>query len=95
MGRRQWLDILNDYDLILYHLDKVNVVADVLSCKKQDASVHVTCLRMMLGASLFDMIRQAHREALAMENSVREKIRGQIQSLVQDSRGLLTCYVRI
>jgi hypothetical protein len=32
--QRRWLELIKDYDLgINYHLGKVNVVADVLSCR--------------------------------------------------------------
>lgn len=48
----------------------------MLSYKNQGALMHVYFMRMTLGTSLFNIIRQAHGEALAMENLVWEKIKG-------------------
>ena len=43
MIQKKWLELVKDYDIkILYHLDKVNVVADALSKKVVHTSTMIT-----------------------------------------------------
>ncbi|KAJ9552981.1 hypothetical protein OSB04_017026 [Centaurea solstitialis] len=50
---------------------------------------------MTVSASLIELIRQSQEEAVKQENQRKERIKGQVDQLVADSRGLLTRYGRV
>ncbi|KAJ9560649.1 hypothetical protein OSB04_005809 [Centaurea solstitialis] len=96
MRQRRWLEVIKDYDCeILYHPGKANVVADALSRKGSSLLLRVPCMRMTVSASLIELIRQSQEEAVKQENQRKERIKGQVDRLVADSRGLLTRYGRV
>ncbi|KAJ9539518.1 hypothetical protein OSB04_032251 [Centaurea solstitialis] len=96
MRQRRWLEVIKDYDCeILYHPGKANVVADALSRKGSILLLRVPCMRMTVTTSLIEMIRQSQVEAVREGNQERERIKGQVDQLVADSRGLLTRYGRV
>ncbi|KAJ9547488.1 hypothetical protein OSB04_020031 [Centaurea solstitialis] len=96
MRQRRWLEVIKDYDCeILYHPGKANVVADALSRKGSNLLLCVPCMRMTVSASLIEMIRQSQEEAVKKENQRKERIKGHVDQLVADSRGLLTRYGRV
>ncbi|KAJ9538901.1 hypothetical protein OSB04_031634 [Centaurea solstitialis] len=93
MRQRRWLEVIKDYDCeILYHPGKANVVADALSRKGNSLLLRVPCMRMTVSASLIELIRQSQEEAVKKENQQKERIKGQVDQLVADNRGLLTRY---
>nr|XP_043632205.1 uncharacterized protein LOC122603512 [Erigeron canadensis] len=93
--QRRWLDLLKDYDCeILYHPGKANVVADALSRKSSHFSTRVSPLWVMLTNDFFERIREAQEEALK-RNPKQERIKGKLQHLSKDSRGLMVRYGRI
>lgn len=56
MRRRQWMDVVKDYDCeILYHPGKANVVADAISRKA--ALIKDIYLRMTVVTPLLEQIR--------------------------------------
>ncbi|KAJ9556067.1 hypothetical protein OSB04_010681 [Centaurea solstitialis] len=96
MRQRRWLEVIKDYDCeILYHPGKANVVADALSRKGRSLLLRVPCMRMTVSASLIELIRQSQEEAVKLENQRKERIKGQVDQLVANSRGLLTRYGRV
>ncbi|KAJ9565014.1 LOW QUALITY PROTEIN: hypothetical protein OSB04_000980 [Centaurea solstitialis] len=87
MRQRRWLEVVKDYDCeILYHPGKANVVADALSRKGSMLLLRVPCMRLTVSTSLIELIRQSQK---------RERIKGQVDQLAADSRGLLTRYGRV
>ncbi|KAJ9553882.1 LOW QUALITY PROTEIN: hypothetical protein OSB04_017927 [Centaurea solstitialis] len=96
MRQRRWLEVVKDYDCeILYHPGKTNVVADALSRKGSMLLLRVPCMRLTVSTSLIELIRQSQVEAIKADNQKRERIKGQVDQLVADSRGLLTRYGRV
>ncbi|KAJ9538070.1 hypothetical protein OSB04_030803 [Centaurea solstitialis] len=96
MRQRRWLEVIKDYDCeILYHPGKANVVADALSRKGSSLLLRVPCMRMTVTTSLIELIRQSQVEAVKDGNQKREQIKGQVEQLIADSRGLLTRYGRV
>ncbi|KAJ9563463.1 hypothetical protein OSB04_008623 [Centaurea solstitialis] len=96
MRQRRWLEVVKDYDCeILYHPGKANVVADALSRKGSMLLLRVPCMRLTVSTSLIELIRQSQVEAIKADNQKRERIKGQVDQLAADSRGLLTRYGRV
>ncbi|KAJ9548848.1 hypothetical protein OSB04_021391 [Centaurea solstitialis] len=96
MRQRRWLEVIKDYDCeILYHPGKANVVADALSRKGSILLLRVPCMRMTVTTSLIELIRRSQVEAVKEGNHKRERIKGQVDQLIADSRGLLTRYGRV
>ncbi|KAJ9562962.1 hypothetical protein OSB04_008122 [Centaurea solstitialis] len=96
MRQRRWLEVVKDYDCeILYHPRKANVVADALSRKGSMLLLRVPCMRLTVSTSLIELIRQSQVEAIKADNQKRERIKGQVDQLAADSRGLLTRYGRV
>ena len=67
LRQRRWVELLKDYDCqILYHLEKVNVVADALSRKSMESLAHILeqkreltkRLRQMLGVSVSEYAQE-------------------------------------
>ncbi|KAJ9547300.1 LOW QUALITY PROTEIN: hypothetical protein OSB04_019843 [Centaurea solstitialis] len=74
MWQRRWMELLKDYDCeIHYHLGKANVVADALSRKEIVEPIR---------------IQDAQKEALLEENIKKERMVGEIKSLVVGSDGV-------
>ncbi|KAJ9545069.1 hypothetical protein OSB04_024776 [Centaurea solstitialis] len=91
MRQRRWLDVVKDYDCeILYHPGKANVVADALSRKVHGDVLRVPLMRLSVTTSLIELIKSSQSEAVKEENQKKERIKGQLDQLVTDSRGLLT-----
>ncbi|KAJ9545025.1 hypothetical protein OSB04_024732 [Centaurea solstitialis] len=91
MRQRRWLDVVKDYDCeILYHPGKANVVADALSRKVHGDVLRVPLMRLTVTTSLIELIKSSQSEAVKEENQKKERIKGQLDQLVTDSRGLLT-----
>ena len=62
MRQHRWLDVVKDYDCeIVYHLGKVNVVAESLSHKSVGPSTPVISMRIAMFVSL---IRDAQVEGM-------------------------------
>ncbi|KAJ9561955.1 hypothetical protein OSB04_007115 [Centaurea solstitialis] len=80
---------------ILYHPGKANVVADALSRKGSSLLLRVPCMRMTVSTSLIELIRQSQVEAVKEGNQKKEQIKGQVEQLTIDGRGLLTRYGRM
>ncbi|KAJ9535388.1 hypothetical protein OSB04_un001497 [Centaurea solstitialis] len=96
MRQRRWLEVVKDYDCeILYHPGKANVVADALSRKGSMLLLRVPCMRLTVSTSLIELIRQSQVEAIKADNQKRERIKGQVDQLATDSRGLLTRFGRV
>ncbi|KAJ9563166.1 hypothetical protein OSB04_008326 [Centaurea solstitialis] len=96
MRQRRWLEVIKDYDCeILYHPGKANVVADALSRKGSILLLRVPCMRMTVTTSLIELIRQSQVEVVKEGNHKRKRIKGQVDQLIADSRGLLTRYGRV
>ncbi|KAJ9558815.1 LOW QUALITY PROTEIN: hypothetical protein OSB04_013429 [Centaurea solstitialis] len=96
MRQRRWLEVVKDYDCeILYLPGKANVVADALSRKGSSLLLRVPCMRMTVSTSLIELIRQSQVEAVKADNQKKERIKGQVEQLATDSRGLLTRYGRV
>ncbi|KAJ9545458.1 hypothetical protein OSB04_025165 [Centaurea solstitialis] len=91
MRQRRWLDVVKDYDCeILYHPGKANVVADALSRKVHGDVLRVPLMGLTVTTSLIELIKSSQFEAVKEENQKKERIKGQLDQLVTDSRGLLT-----
>ncbi|GJW15215.1 putative reverse transcriptase domain-containing protein [Tanacetum coccineum] len=81
LRQRRWLELLTDYDYeIRYHPEKVNVVADALSQKKQIKPLRVRSLIMTIHPKLPSQILKAQNEALKEENVKAENLRGMDKS---------------
>lgn len=94
--QRRWLDLVKDYDCaILYHLGKENVVADALSQKSHHYPIRVKSLKLMITSEFFDCIREEQVKSLQRGDFAKERIKGQEQRLIEDSRGLKVRYDRI
>ncbi|KAJ9557882.1 hypothetical protein OSB04_012496 [Centaurea solstitialis] len=96
MRQRRWLEVIKDYDCeILYHQGKANVVADALSRKGSRLLLRVPCMRMTVSTSLIELIRQSQVEAVKEGNQKKQRIKGQVEQLMADGRGLLTRHGRV
>lgn len=96
MRQRRWLDLVKDYDCeILYHPGKANVVADALSRKAFHHVLTVNSLHMTVTPSLFEQIKEVQQQAWAKGDLKIERLKGQDNELIDDSRGLKTRYGRI
>ena len=96
MRQRRWLELLKDYDCeILYHSGKANVVADALSRKDDHSSIVMKAMKMTVTSELIDRIKEAQTEALKEENWKRNRIKGQVLNLEDDSWGLKTRWGRV
>ena len=83
--------MFKDYDYgILYHPGKANVVADALNRKSARPSAGDMCMRISIDSPLLDLISEAQAKGVRKENWKHERIRGDIDKFVTDSRGLLT-----
>ena len=83
MMQSRWLDVVKDYDCtILYHPDKVNVVADALSHKLARSLVREICMRIFVDSPFLDLIREAHAEGVQKENWKHASIRGRLIGLL-------------
>lgn len=80
---------------ILYHMGKVNVVADPISRKTTSPVVGSLCMRISIDSTLLDMIREAHAEGVKKENWKQERIIREIDKFTTDNLGLLTRYGRV
>ena len=68
MKQHRWQDIIKDYNCeILYHLGKVNLVADALSRKLARSSVRDVCMRISVDSLLLGLIREAPAEGVRKE----------------------------
>ncbi|KAJ9560610.1 LOW QUALITY PROTEIN: hypothetical protein OSB04_005770, partial [Centaurea solstitialis] len=96
MRQRRWLEVVKDYDCeILYYPGKANVVADALSRKGSILLLRVPYMRLTVSTSLIELIRQSQVEVIKADNQKRERIKGQVDQLAADNRGLLTRYGRV
>ncbi|XP_071688266.1 uncharacterized protein [Rutidosis leptorrhynchoides] len=94
-GQQRWMDLLKDYDCkILYHPGTGNVVAYALSRKSRRPGIQIESLRMTITNDFLQRISRAQVEAI-VELSHEERMKGQVDFLEQDSRGLLTRYGRL
>ena len=88
MRHRRWLNVVKDYDCeILYHPSKANVVANALSRKTGSLSLRIALMKMTVTPLFLEKVKQAQVEALEEGNQNRERIRGQVSALTEDSRG--------
>ncbi|GKA43236.1 putative reverse transcriptase domain-containing protein [Tanacetum coccineum] len=75
MRQRRWIELLSDYDCeIRYHLRKANVVADALSRKGREKTLHVRALMMTVHNDLPKQIREAQGEAMKRKNVKAENL---------------------
>ncbi|KAJ9544395.1 hypothetical protein OSB04_024102 [Centaurea solstitialis] len=89
MRQRRWLDVVKDYDCeIFYHPRKANVVADALSRKESNVLLRVPLMRLTVSTSFIELILLSQEEAVKGNNQKRERIKGQVDQLTTDSRGV-------
>nr|GEU50195.1 hypothetical protein [Tanacetum cinerariifolium] len=89
------LDLVKDYNCkILYHLGKVNVVADDLSKKTKHDALLVKSLQMVT-LDFYEHIKIVYHEAWESGDVNSEHLVGQVHNLVVDSRGLKIRFGRI
>nr|GEX60104.1 hypothetical protein [Tanacetum cinerariifolium] len=80
MRKRQWLELLSDYDCeIRYHSRKANVVADALSQKERIKPLRVQALVMTIGLNLPKIILSSQAEARKEENYATKDLCGIIK----------------
>ncbi|GKD46000.1 putative reverse transcriptase domain-containing protein, partial [Tanacetum coccineum] len=73
--QHRWIELLSDYDCeILYHPEKVNVVADALSRKERIKPLCVRALMMTIHNDLPKQILEAQKEAIKKKNVKAENL---------------------
>ncbi|XP_022040541.1 uncharacterized protein LOC110943093 [Helianthus annuus] len=96
MRQRRWLELIKDYDCdILYHPGKANVVADALSRKGYPSPLRVKSMKMIVMPRLLETIRESQIKSLGAEDVKRERLKGVIDKLEENSTGLKTRFGRI
>ncbi|XP_021991419.2 uncharacterized protein LOC110888187 [Helianthus annuus] len=96
MRQRRWLELIKDYDCdILYHPGKANVVADALSRKEYPSPIRVKSMKMVVTPRLLEAIRESQIKSLGAEDLKRERLKGVIDDLEENSTGLKTRFGRI
>ncbi|XP_035842153.1 uncharacterized protein LOC118488855 [Helianthus annuus] len=96
MRQRRWLELIKDYDCdILYYPGKANVVADALSRKDYLSPLRVKSKKMIVTPRLLETIRESQIKSLAVEDLRRERLKGVIDKLEENSTGLKTRFGRI
>ncbi|XP_021975263.1 uncharacterized protein LOC110870386 [Helianthus annuus] len=96
MRQRRWLELIKDYDCdILYHPGKANVVADALSRKEYPSPLRVKSMKMVVTPRLLETIRESQRKSLGAEDLRKERLKGVIDKLEENSTGLKTRFGRI
>ncbi|KAJ0932532.1 putative nucleotidyltransferase, Ribonuclease H [Helianthus annuus] len=96
MRQRRWLELIKDYDCdILYHPGKANVVADALSRKEYPSPLRVKSMKMVVTPRLLETIRESQRKSLGAEDLRKERLKGVIDKLEENSTGLKMRFGRI
>ena len=94
MRKRQWVELLNDYDCdICYHPGKAKVVADALSRKEHSKSIHLLCSPIL--TNIQDRIREAQHTSVT-ENDLHEELSCGVEAKLESkSNGILHYLDRI
>ena len=88
MRQRRWLYVVKDCDCeILYHPDKANLVADVLSRRAISSPIWDMFKRMTVMTPILEIIKEAQPEAIKEENRKSEWVVGQVLALISPVEG--------